>query len=94
MLSGVMKQIESGNQTWGVTDDQKVWVLSNDDTWQTLGPDKMNYVSVGKAGVWALDVLNDVFVRKGKLRDSLGLGHKLRQRPRGRDVPDPDTGIR
>jgi hypothetical protein len=87
MLSGVMKQVESGNETWGVTDDQKVWVL-RDDTWQMLGPDKMNYISVGKAGVWALDALNDVFVRKGKLQDSLGLGHELRQR----GVAPPPTG--
>ncbi|CAB4025276.1 Hypothetical predicted protein, partial [Paramuricea clavata] len=81
MLSGVMKQVESGNETWGVTDDQKVWVLRN-DMWQTLGPDKMNYVSVGKAGVWALDVLNDVFVRKGiDTQNPFGTGWTLVSSP-------------
>lgn len=59
-----MSQVESGNQTWGVKEDQSVWVLNN-DTWEPQGNKKLNYITVGTAGVWGLDENNDVVMRQG-----------------------------
>ena len=67
LLSGVMKQVESGNQTWGLKEDKSVWVLMN-DKWENSNTNKnLNYISVGKAGVWGLSTSNEVVVRKGRL---------------------------
>ena len=66
VLSGVMKQVESGNQTWGVKEDLTVWVLHN-DKWEKNGNEKLSYISVGRAGVWGLRENNDVVMRQGNV---------------------------
>ena len=59
-----VKQIESGDQTWAVSENKTALILLNETKWRALN-DTLNYISVGKAGVWALNVDNDILIRKG-----------------------------
>ena len=78
LLSGVMKQVESGNQTWGLKEDKSVWVLMNDKWENSNTNENLNYISVGKAGVWGLSTNNEVVVRKGMLDHFIhALGEQL-----------------
>ena len=62
-----MKLVESGNQTWGVKEDKSVWTLINGSIWRSLDNNtRVNYISVGTAGVWALNLYNNVLLRKGR----------------------------
>ena len=74
-----MKHVESGNQTWGLKEDKSVWVLMNDKWENSNENEKLDYISVGKAGVWGLSASNEVVVRKGMLDEFI---HALGGGPR------------
>ncbi|XP_028398920.1 uncharacterized protein LOC114522442 [Dendronephthya gigantea] len=64
MLPDVMKQVDSGEQTWGVKDDLSLWTLV-DDQWTLVDQNaQMKYISSGKAGTWGINSSDSVLVRE------------------------------